>query len=300
MILAAALFAVSGYAEEAEKAEEREADVTVIAERIPPSEMSFDDMEFVTLAVDCGKRLFADGQEAAAWPYLKMGARYGDVDSQFWAASMVGRGEHVPQNWTEAVGWLGVAADGHLKPDATKMLRETKKSLCGGREECAEQFEAVVAEYVGRFGRESGGMACRRAKGQRGVGVSSLRINRGSRRVDCVFGCSGPGAFWTTSTSRRRSVQGCRSRTPPREGRRGPTSQAPTPVSASSKCKCQAARPHGARTSAARTSAPVRGTVPNGGRPRCGGHRAATSNRSAKRSMSRILLHVSTRKQCGA
>lgn len=182
--LAAVMLAASGYTEEAD---EREADVTVIAERIPPSEMSFDDMEFVALAVDCGKRLFVDGQEAAAWPYLQMGARYGDVDSQFWAASMLGRGEHVPQNWTEAVGWLGVAADGHLKPDATKMLRETKESLCGGRDECAEQFETVVAEYVGRFGRESGGMACRRAKGQRGVGVSSLRINRGSRRVDCVF-----------------------------------------------------------------------------------------------------------------
>ncbi|MCY3813200.1 MAG: hypothetical protein OXH15_15500 [Gammaproteobacteria bacterium] len=184
MVLAAVMLAASGYTEEAD---EREADVTVIAERIPPSEMSFDDMEFVALAVDCGKRLFVDGQEAAAWPYLQMGARYGDVDSQFWAASMLGRGEHVPQNWTEAVGWLGVAADGHLKPDATKMLRETKESLCDGRDECGEQFDTVVAEYVRRFGRESGGMACRRAMGQRGVGVSSLRINRGSRRVDCVF-----------------------------------------------------------------------------------------------------------------
>lgn len=183
VILAAVMLATSSYAGEAE----READITVIAERIPPSEMSFDDMEFVALAVDCGKRLFVDGQEAAAWPYLQMGARYGDVDSQFWAASMLGRGEHVPQNWTAAVGWLGVAADGHLKPDATKMLRETKESLCGGRDECGEQFDTVVAEYVGRFGRESGGMACRRAKGQRGVGVSSLRLNRGARNVDCVF-----------------------------------------------------------------------------------------------------------------
>lgn len=168
-------------------AEEREADITVTAERIPPSEMSFEDMEFVTLAVDCGKRLFADGQEAAAWPYLRMGARYGDIDSQFWAASILGRGEHVPQNLTAAVGWLGVAADGQLKPNARRMLRERKKSLCGGRDACSEQFDAIVAEYVALYGREASGLACRRAKGQRGQGVSSLRINRGSRQVDCVF-----------------------------------------------------------------------------------------------------------------
>jgi len=184
IILAAVLLAAPVYTEEAE---EREPDITVTAERIPPSQMSFEDMEFVTLAVDCGKRLFVDGQEAAAWPYLRMGARYGDVDSQFWAASMLGRGEHVQQNWTAAVGWLGVAADGHLKSDAPKMLRETKKSLCDGRDECEEQFDAVVAEYVALYGRDASGMACRRAKGQRGHGVSSLRINRGSTRVDCVF-----------------------------------------------------------------------------------------------------------------
>ena len=184
LTLATLLLAASGYAQDAE---EREADITVTAERIPPSEMSFEDMEFVTLAVDCGKRLFADGQQAAAWPYLRMGARYGDVDSQFWAASMLGRGEHVEQNWTAAVGWLGVAADGKLKPDAPRMLREMKKSLCDGRDECGEQFDAVVAEYVELYGRDASGMACRRAKGQRGHGVSSLRINRGSRQVDCVF-----------------------------------------------------------------------------------------------------------------
>ena len=169
------------------QAAEREADITVTAERVPPSEMSFGDMEFVTLAVDCGKRLYADGQRAAAWPYLRMGARYGDVDSQFLAASMLGRGEHVPQNWTASVGWLGVAADGQLKPNAGRMLRETRKSLCGERDECAEQFDAVVAEYVARYGRDASGMACRRGKGQRGHGVSSLRVDRGSRRVDCVF-----------------------------------------------------------------------------------------------------------------
>ena len=79
MALATVSLATCVYATTAE--EWQEADITVIAERIPPSEMSFEDMEFVTLAVDCGKRLFADGQQAAAWPYLRMGARYGDVDS---------------------------------------------------------------------------------------------------------------------------------------------------------------------------------------------------------------------------
>ena len=43
------MLAASGYTEEAD---EREADVTVIAERIPPSEMSFDDGESVALAID--------------------------------------------------------------------------------------------------------------------------------------------------------------------------------------------------------------------------------------------------------
>ena len=185
MALATVSLATCVHATTAE--ERQEADITVTAERIPPSEMSFEDMEFVTLAVDCGKRLFADGQQAAAWPYLRMGARYGDVDSQFWAASMLGRGEHVPQNWTAAVGWLGVAADGQLKPNAPRMLREMKKSLCEGRDECGEQFDAVVDEYVALYGRDASGMACRRAKGQRGHGVSSLRVSRGSRAVDCVF-----------------------------------------------------------------------------------------------------------------
>ena len=184
MILGTVLLATWGFTEEAE---EREPDMTVTAQRIPASEMSFEDMEFVTLAVDCGKRLFADGQEAAAWPYLRMGARYGDVDSQFWAASMLGRGRHVEQDWTSAVGWLGVAADGNLKSNASKMLREMKKTLCDGRDECEKQFDAVVAEYVALYGRDASGMACRRAKGQQGQGVSSLRIDRGSRKVDCVF-----------------------------------------------------------------------------------------------------------------
>ena len=44
-----------------------------------------------------------------------------------------------------------------------------------------------MVDYQHRFGRDASGMACRYAKGERGRGVSSLRINRGSRTVVCEF-----------------------------------------------------------------------------------------------------------------
>ena len=185
MCTAVILFASYACAEAAES--DREPDITVTAERVDAWEMSFEDMEFVTHAINCGKRLYEDGQEAAAWPYLRMGAGYGDVDSQFWTASMLRRGKDVAPNWNAAIGWLGVAADGNVKPGAKKMLREARKSLCDGRADCEQQFDAIVAEYVRRYGRDASGMACRYAKGERGQGVSSFRVNRGSRVVVCEF-----------------------------------------------------------------------------------------------------------------
>ena len=158
---------------------EREPDITVTAERVGKWEMSFEDMEFVTRAISCGKRLYWDGQKPAAWPYLKMGARYGDIDSQFMAAGMLGAGEHVPQDWNAAVGWPGVAAEGNIKPLAQKRLREVRESLCGGRTDCAQEFDAIVADYRHRYGRRATGMACRYSKGQRGAGVLSLRVGEG-------------------------------------------------------------------------------------------------------------------------
>ena len=95
---------------------EREPDITVTAERVGKWEMSFEDMEFVTRAIRCGKRLYGDGQKRAAWPYIRMGARYGDIDSQFIAATMLRTGEDVPKDWDAAVGWLGVAAEGTSNP----------------------------------------------------------------------------------------------------------------------------------------------------------------------------------------
>lgn len=150
-------------------------------------EMSVGDMEFVAHAISCGKRLYADGQRAAAWPYLELGARHGDIDSQYIAAGMLGTGEQVPQDWNAAVGWLGAAADGNIKPMAKRRLRETRKALCGGRAECEQDFDAIVDDYRRRFGRDASGMACRQSKGQQGRGVSSLRVNRGSRTVECRF-----------------------------------------------------------------------------------------------------------------
>ena len=185
MCMAAILLASDTRSEDAES--DREPDITVTAERVDAWEMSFEDMEFVTHAIDCGKRLYEDGQEAAAWPYLRMGAGYGDVDSQFRTASMLSRGKDVAQDWNATVGWLGVAADGNVKPGAKKTLREAKQSLCDGRADCERQFEAIVADYVRRYGRDASGMACRYAKGERGRGVSSFRVNRGSRKVVCVF-----------------------------------------------------------------------------------------------------------------
>ena len=185
MCMAAILLASDTRSEDAES--DREPDITVTAERVDAWEMSFEDMEFVTRAIDCGKRLYEDGQESAAWPYLRMGAGYGDVDSQFRTASMLSRGKDVGQDWNAAVGWLGVAADGNVKPGAKKTLREAKQSLCDGRADCERQFEAIVAEYVRRYGRDASGMACRYAKGERGRGVSSFRVNRGSRKVVCEF-----------------------------------------------------------------------------------------------------------------
>ena len=41
---------------------EREPDITVTAERVGKWEMSFEDMEFVTRAISCGKRLYWDGR----------------------------------------------------------------------------------------------------------------------------------------------------------------------------------------------------------------------------------------------
>ncbi len=159
----------------------------VTAERVGKWEMTFEDMEFVTRAITCGKRLYWDGQKPAAWPYIEMGARYGDIDSQFMAANMLGVGTDVRQDWDAAVGWLGVAADGNVKPMAQKRLRETKDALCGDRAACEQRFDDIVADYRERYGRRSTGMACRRIKGERGSGVKSFRVNRGSRAVECRF-----------------------------------------------------------------------------------------------------------------
>ena len=122
-----ALHACGGSAET-----EREPDITVTAERVGKWGMSFEDMEFVARAIKCGKRLYSDGQKRTAWPYLKMGARYGDIDSQYMAAIMLGVGEDVPKDWNAAVGWLGVAAEGNIKPMAQKRLRETKRPCAAG------------------------------------------------------------------------------------------------------------------------------------------------------------------------
>ena len=79
---------------------QREPDITVTAPRVIDSwSMSYDDMEFVTRVIDCGQRLYDGGQREAALPYLRMGAGYGDVDSQFrggqYAAARRGRGRGI-------------------------------------------------------------------------------------------------------------------------------------------------------------------------------------------------------------
>ena len=163
---------------------EREPDITVVAERVGKWEMSFEDMEFVNRAISCGKRLYSDGQKRAAWPYIKMGARYGDIDSQFIASNMLISGGDVPKDWNAAVGWLGVAAEGNIKPLAQKRLRESKETLCGGRADCEQGFDDIVADYRSRYGRRATGMACRLVKRTPGL---SIRISRGSRRVTCKF-----------------------------------------------------------------------------------------------------------------
>ena len=181
-ICAALLLALHAYGVGAEI--EREPDITVTAERVGKWEMSYEDMEFVARAIRCGKRLYGDGRKRDAWPYIRMGARYGDIDSQFIAATMLRTGEDVPHDGDAAVGWLGVAAEGNIKPMAQKRLRETREALCGGRRDCEQRFDGIVADYRDRYGRRATGMACRRIKGTRGL---SLRINRGHRRVDCGF-----------------------------------------------------------------------------------------------------------------
>lgn len=65
-----------------------------------------------------------------------------------------------------------------------KRLRETRAALCGGRSDCEQRFDDIVADYRHRYGRRATGMACRRVKGTPGL---SLRINRGHRRVNCRF-----------------------------------------------------------------------------------------------------------------
>ena len=181
-VCAALLLALHAYSGSAET--EREPDITVTAERVGKWEMSFEDMEFLTRAISCGKWLYRDDQKRAAWPYLKMGARYGDIDSQFIASNMLVVGEDVPKDWNAAVGWLGVAAEGNIKPMAQKRLRESKEALCGGRVDCEQAFDNTIAEYRRRFGRRATGMACRYRKRQRGL---SLRVNRGSRVVERKF-----------------------------------------------------------------------------------------------------------------
>ena len=148
-VCAALLLALHAYSGSAET--EREPDITVTAERVGKWEMSFEDMEFLTRAISCGKWLYRDDQKRAAWPYLKMGARYGDIDSQFIASNMLVVGEDVPKDWNAAVGWLGVAAEGNIKPMAQKRLRESKEALCGGRVDCEQAFDNTVAEYRRRI-----------------------------------------------------------------------------------------------------------------------------------------------------
>lgn len=162
---------------------EREPDITVTADRVDKWAMSFDDMEYVTRVIQCGKALYRKDPRRA-WPYLHMGARYGDKDSQFLASIMLGTGEDVPRDTAAAVGWLGVAAEGNIKPMAQSRLREVRDALCGTAE-CGHRFDGIVDDYRRRYGRRATGMACRYVKGE--PGWSRYLKSRGSRAVDCRF-----------------------------------------------------------------------------------------------------------------
>ena len=105
-----------------------------------------------------GEYYYRTRQYTKAFPYLLASARQGFKMAQARLAFIYqqGLGEVQRDGW-RAVGWLGVAAHGDTDPSIRNYYRKILRKI---PEELMPAVDAVVADYVERYGPEATGMEC--------------------------------------------------------------------------------------------------------------------------------------------
>lgn len=130
-------------------------ELTVVGERVP---LSASERRQIYRELARGKRLFARDKIDKALPYLISGARQGFKDSQARVGHIYLQGlGDVPRDSEQAIGWLGVAADGQTSPGIRNYFNDIWKRI---PERYVPYFEEVVLEYRTKYGRHATGVVC--------------------------------------------------------------------------------------------------------------------------------------------
>ena len=130
-------------------------ELTVVGERVP---LTASERRQLYRELARGKRLFARDKIDKAFPYLINGARQGFKDSQARVGHIYLQGlGNVPRDSEQAIGWLGVAADGETSPGIRNYFNDIWKRI---PERHVPYFEEVVLEYRDKYGRHATGVVC--------------------------------------------------------------------------------------------------------------------------------------------
>lgn len=129
--------------------------VTVVGER---TKLNAADRRRIYEDLATGHKLYADNKIKEAFPYLLNTAERGFKNSQATVSHIYayGLGE-VERDTSQAVGWLGVAADGVTSGSVKNYFRTVWKRI---PEQHVPYFEEVVEEFKAKYGERATGVVC--------------------------------------------------------------------------------------------------------------------------------------------
>lgn len=129
--------------------------VTVVGER---RTLTAADRQRIYQDLATGHKLYADKKIKEAFPYLLNTAERGFKNSQATLSHIYayGLGE-VERDASQAVGWLGVAADGATSRSIKNYFHTVWKRI---PEQHVPYFEEVVEEFKGKYGERATGVVC--------------------------------------------------------------------------------------------------------------------------------------------
>ncbi len=120
-----------------------------------PNQLTFEDRHQVHKR---GEYYYRTRQYKKAFPYLLASAKQGFKMAQARLGFIYQQGlGDVPRDGWRAMGWLGVAAVEDTDPEIRNYYKRLLKKI---PEELLPAVEAVVAEYVKRYGPDATGMDC--------------------------------------------------------------------------------------------------------------------------------------------